>query len=297
VFRTLVLIDKGVFVTKRPSLIKNLLVKNNVSLILFLSTAIALIMTVISGLGFLLPDMFYPAPGLLEQYLANDLVNIILGLPLFIAALVLSRRGKLLGLLLLPGALIYVIYNNVGYALGRPWGWISIINLGLVILSFIALVLLLKAMDHQAVMEILEGKVGEKAAGWILVIFGLTFIGLAVTTIATGIQEGAIPPLGENAVSIADILVSLGWVGGGITLLRKRPLGFSTGLGLLVAASFLFLGLILFFFLAPLVTDRGFDWIEVITVLAMSLICFIPTGLFWRGIVRSTSTFHIKEKH
>ncbi|MCK5794555.1 MAG: hypothetical protein KAH12_07605 [Anaerolineales bacterium] len=283
--------------TKRPSLIKNLRVKNNVSFILFLSTAIALITTVVSGLGFLLPDMFYPAPGLVEQYLANDLVNIILGLPLFIAALVLLRRGKLLGLLLLPGALIYVIYNYVGYALGRPWDWISIINLGLVILSLIALVLLLKAMDHQAVMEILEGKVGEKAAGLILVIFGLAFIALAVSTIITGIQEGAIPPLGKNAVSIADILVSLGWVGGGILLLRKMPLGFSTGLGLLVAASFLFLGLILFFFLAPLVTDRAFDWIEVITVLAMGLVCFIPTGLFWRGIVTSTSTFHIKEKH
>ncbi len=282
---------------KRPSLIKNLLVKNDVSLTLFLSTAVALIMTVISGLGFLLPDMFYPAPGLVEQYLANDLVNIILGLPLFIAALVLSRRGKLLGLLLLPGALIYVIYNNVGYALGRPWGWISIINLGLVILSFITLIILLKIMDHQAVMEILEGKVGEKAAGWILVIFGLAFIGLAVTTIVTGIQEGSIPPLGENAVAVADILVSLGWVGGGITLLRKKSLGFSTGLGLLVAVSFLFLGLILFFFLAPLVTDRVFDWIEVITVLAMGLVCFFPTGLFWRGVVRSTFTFHVKEKH
>lgn len=277
--------------TKRPSLIKNLLVKNNVSLILFLSTAIALIMTVFSGLGFLLPDMFYPAPGLVEQYLANDLVNIILGLPLFIAALVLLRRGKLLGLLLLPGALIYVIYNYVGYALGRHWDWISIINLGLVILSFFAIVLLLKAMDHQAVMDILEGKVREKAAGWILVIFGLAFIALAVSTIITGVREGTIPPLGENAVSIADIVVSLGWVGGGILLLRRKPLGFSVGLGLLVAASFLFLGLVLFFFLAPLVTDRAFDWIEVITVLGMGLVCFIPTGLFWRGVARGERAF------
>ncbi len=51
------------------------------------------------------------------------------------------------------------------------------------------------------------------------------------------------------------------------------------GLGLLVAASFLFLGLILFFFIAPLVAERAFDWIEVITVLVMGLICFIPTGI------------------
>ena len=80
-------------------------------------------------------------------------------------------------------------------------------------------------------------------------VFGLAFIALAVSTIITGIQEGTIPPLGENAVSVADIVVSLGWVAGGILLLRKKPLGFSLGLGLLVAASFLFLGLILFFFM------------------------------------------------
>jgi len=260
-------------------------VKDNISLILILSTAIAIIMTVVSGLGFLFPGVFYPDPGLLEQYLANDLVNIILGLPLFIAALVLMKQEKLLGTLLLPGALVYVIYNYIGYALGRTWSWIVFINLGLVVLSSIVLVLLLKSVDHRGIKEKLEGKVKEKPASWILVIFGLAFIGLAVSTIIAGVQEGRIPPLGENAVSVADILVSMGWISGGILLFRKKPLGYSTGLGLLVAASFLFLGLILFFFLAPLVSSRSFDWIEIITVLAMGLVCFIPTVLYWRGVV------------
>ena len=271
----------------KTTLLQQLPAQDNISLILLLSIAIALIMTVFSGLGFLQPDVFYSDPGLLEQYLANDLVNIILGLPLFIAALVLIRKGKLLGSLLLPGTLIYVIYNYIGYALGRTWNWIALINLGLVVLSIITLFLLLKALDHQTVTGILEGKVGEKAAGWILVIFGLAFITLAISTIITGIREGTIPPLGENAVSVADIVVSLGWLSGGILLLRKKLLGFSIGLGMLVAASFLFLGLVLFFFIAPLVSNRPFDWAEVITVLAMGLICFIPTGLFWRGVVKS----------
>jgi hypothetical protein len=273
--------------TNKTTLWRQLPVKETPALFLLLSAAIGLIMTVLSGLGFLFTEVFYPDPRLLEQYLANDLVNIILGLPLFIAALVLMRRGKLLGLLLLPGALIYVIYNYVGYALGRPLNWIALINLALVLLSMMTLVLLLKAIDHRAVMEKMEGKVGEKAASWILMIFGLAFIALAVSTIMTGIQEGTIPPLGESAVSIADIVVSLGWMGGGILLLRKKSLGYSIGLGLLVAASFLFIGLILFFFIAPLVSDRLLDWIEVITVLGMGLICFIPTGIYWRGIIKN----------
>ena len=263
--------------------------------LMILSVVIMLLMTAISGLGLFFPDLVYPDPELMDQFLANDLVNILLGLPLFLAALILLRKEKLLGTLLLPGALVYVIYNYIAYLLGRAWNWIGIINLGLVLLSIIALALLLLTMDHQSVMEKLAGRVGEKASGWILVIFGLAFIALAVSTIITEIQEGTIPPLGENAVSVADIVVSLGWVSGGILLLRKNPLGYSTSLGLLVAASFLFIGLILFFFLAPLIANRTFDWIEVITVLAMGLICFVPTGIFWRGVVKSNSISLVKE--
>lgn len=271
----------------KTTLLQQLPVKDNISLILLLSAAITLMMTVYSGLGFLFPDVFYPDPGLLEQYLANDLVNVILGLPLLFVSLILMRKGKLQGLLLLLGALVYVIYNYLAYLLGRTWSWISLIDLFLVSFSMICLMILLRSIDHLDVRGKLEGSVGEIISGWILVIFGLAFIALAVSTITAGIREGTIPPLGENAVSVVDIVVSLGWVGGGITLLRKKPLGFSVGLGLLVSASFLFIGLVIFFFIAPLVSDRPFDWVEVFTVLGMGLVCFVPTGIFWRGVVRN----------
>ena len=87
-------------------------------------------------------------------------------------------------------------------------------------------------------------------------------------------------------MAVADILVSASWIAGGILLLRDHPLDYSSGLGLLVAASFLFLGLLLFFFLAPLLVGRLFDWVEVLTVLAMGLIAFVPTGLLWRAVVK-----------
>jgi hypothetical protein len=269
--------------------------KTNIKLISALSVMVGLLMTLISGSGMLFPDYFYPDPRLIQGYLANDPVNILLGLPLFIVALILLRRGKLFGLLSLPGALIYVIYNYIGYFLGRAWDWIAFSNLGLVILSLITLFLLLREINHLAVMARLAGRVGEKLSGWILVFFGLAFIALAISTIITGIQEGTIPPLGENAVSVADIVVSLGWVAGGYLLLRKKPLGFTLGFGLLIAASFLFIGLVLYFFFANLLAGRSLDWAEVITVLAMGLVCFIPTGIFWRGIIESKSSNMVEE--
>jgi len=272
------------------------ILKNKFSiLILPLVLAIAILMGVFSGLGMIFSDVIYPTPGLRETYLANDPVNIVLGLPFLLASVILIQKGKILGLLLLPGALIYVIYNYLGYALGRPLGWLSLAYLGLAGLSLAALTFLIRTVDHKSVKSQLEERIGRKLSGWILVVFGLAFIALALSTIVTGIQEGTIPPLGENAVAVADIVVSLGWVVGGILLLRGKPLGYTVGLGLLVAASSLFIGLVLFFFFAPLVSDRPFDWKEIVTVLAMGLICFVPTVLFWRGVVGYGPVLNVKE--
>lgn len=255
---------------------------------IFLSSFVAVLMTGMSGLGLVLPDLFYPSPEIAEAFLTNDLVNIIIGLPFFLISLVFIKREKLVGALLLPGALIYVIYNYFAYLLGTPFTWSTLGYLILVILSGIALILLLRILNHSEVKRRLVGNVAEKFAGWVLVVFGLAFIGLALSEIIPGILDGSIPPLGEKAVSAADILVSLGWVAGGILLLRRSAAGYSLGLGLLMAASTLFIGLILYFFFAPALTGREFDWIEVLTVLVMGMICFVPASLYLRGINRSS---------
>ncbi|RLD00913.1 MAG: hypothetical protein DRI46_06075 [Chloroflexi bacterium] len=256
------------------------------AVIFILSLAAALLMMALSGLGLAFPVGVYPSQKIAETFLANDLVNIIVGLPLFLVSLIYFRREKLLGLLILPGALIYVAYNYFAYLLGQPFSWFSALYLLLIVLSGYSLFQLLGSMDHQAVKEKLEGGVVERLTGWVLVSFGLAFIALALSEIIPGILDGSIPPLGEKAVSVADILVSIGWVIGGVMLLRRRAPGYSLGLGLLLAASSLFIGLILFFFFAPLLTGRDFDWIEVLTVFGMGMICFVPTFLFYRGVIR-----------
>jgi hypothetical protein len=253
----------------------------------YLSAVVGALMGLLSLAGLILPGTLYPDSGLREAFLPNDLVNLVLGLPLFVYIFHRIYRGKLLGRLLLPGILVFVIYNYLAYSLGRPLDWISGLNILLVALSTYTLVRLLLEMDHTRIKDQLEGRIPAKFSGWVLIVFGGAFLALAVSQIYSGIQQGTIPPLGENAVAVADILVSLGWIGGGTLLLWKRPLGYSSGLGLLVAASFLFLGLILFFFLAPLLVARPFDWVEVITVLVMGLVAFIPTALYWRGIASS----------
>jgi hypothetical protein len=267
--------------------INNYLSNRDLLLTKYLSLALALGMTVLSALGVLFSDAVYPDPRLAEAFLANDLVNLILGLPFFIYVLVLLNRDQAMGLLLLPGVLIYVIYNYFAYVVGRPLNIYTWLNLGLVLLSSYILIDFLRKVDHTAIKSGLEGAVPRKSTGWILVLIGGAFFLLACYQIIIARLTGAAPPPGERAVSLADLLVSSLWMGGGVLLLGNRAPGYTAGLGLLIAASSLFIGLILFFFVAPLLTDRPFDWIEVVTVLVMGMICFIPAFLYWRGAARS----------
>ena len=250
---------------------------------LFLFTGI--LMIVLSSICLIFPENIYPDQDMLQSFLVNDLINIIIGLPIFLVSLWLIKRERFLGWLLLPGALVYVAYNYLAYLFGRPFDIYALFYLVLVMLSSCTLVYYLRSVDHHAVKEQLKATVPIKIPAWVLIIFGAGFFLLACYQIINGLMRGIIPPLGEYAVSLADIVVSTLWTTGGIALLRKRPIGYTLGLGLLFVTCSLFIGLILFFFLAPVLTDRPFEVMEVIQILIMGLIGFVPTALFWRGVV------------
>ncbi|MDA3937354.1 MAG: hypothetical protein PF636_10985 [Actinomycetota bacterium] len=92
----------------------------------------------------------------------------------------------------------------------------------------------------------------------------------------------------ELALHIADAMISPVWVVGGVLLWRRKAFGYVAGLGLLFQASMLFVGLIIVLLIQPLMTTASFAPIDILVVFAMSIICFIPLGLFTRGAVKNT---------
>jgi hypothetical protein len=250
-----------------------------------LSLGVALLVTVASAAGLLFPSAMYPTAELAQAFLVNDAVNLMLGLPILLGSLWLARRGQWAGLLCWPGALLYGIYNYLAYLFSRAFAWITVVNLAIVLLSAYALFDLLKKIDRRLVQERLAGKVPEKLAGWVLAVFGMLFFFRAVGAIAASSAGQAGLPLADFGVLMADLVVSALWTGGGALLLRRRPLGYAGALGLLFAASTLFIGLILFLLLQPLLTEAPFAWVDALVVCGMGLVCFIPCGLFLRGVI------------
>lgn len=250
-----------------------------------LSLAVAILMTAASLAGLLIPEALYPGEDLSVAFVPNDVVNLFLGLPILLVSMALARGGKLVGLFFWPGALLYTLYNYIAYTIALALNVWALAYLVLVVLCVWVVVFLVFSMDMASIKEQLGGKVPEKLGGGVLVgLGGLFFImraGVIIQTLSGQGQNRA-----EGAVAIADLVIMPLLVLGGAWLWNKKPLGYACGAGLLFQASMLFVGLLVIFMLQPVLLLVPFPLVDFIVVFAMGLVCFIPFGLFVRGIAR-----------
>ena len=251
-----------------------------------ISLLIALLVAAASGLGLLNPQAVYPTEALRQAFFPNDVVNLALGLPALLLALGLAWRRRLVGLLFLPGALMFVLYNYLAYVFNLPPGWYYLLLMTLVALCTYTLIGFMSRLDLQAIADRLTGHVPVRLTGGLLVLFG-AFVFLRVFFAVAGVvREPGSATFSALAVLPADFLIAPAWILGGALLLLHRPLGYASGLGLLFQACMLFVGLIAFMLLQPLLTGAAFDLAGLLIVAAMCLVCFIPFGLYLRGVHR-----------
>jgi hypothetical protein len=261
-------------------------VTGNLTLAYVLSLVIAVLMTSASVAGLLYPDQLYPTEELQQSFMATDVVNLCIGLPILLGSMWFARRGRLLGLLFWPGALFYVLYHYIVYAFALPLNWGFLLSLLLLALSAYTMAGLVASIDREAIQQRLVDNVPERIAGGALTVLGVAFALLALGTIANGVVNRTPIVASELALQVSDFIVSVAWIIGGILLWRGEPLGYVTGAGLLFQASMLFVGLLIYFALQPVLTSTPFPVVDFVVILGMGQICFVPFGLFIHGIVR-----------
>ena len=259
-------------------------ITNRLALLGAASLVVALLMAILSIAGLLFQEAVYPTEELRQSFVANDVVNLLIGLPILLVSMALARRGKLIGLLFWPGALFFVVYNAIAYVFALPAGWPFLLYLLLLALAVYTLIGLVASIDADAVQARLAGKVPERLAGGVLMGLGVLFLLRGIGVIAAATEP---LPRTELAVLVADFLTIPAWILGGALLWRRQALGYVAGVGLLFQASMLFVGLIIFLLLQPILTDAPFAVADVAVVFVMGLVCFVPFGLFTRGLVRS----------
>lgn len=268
----------------------NLPVRCDLRLAYASSFVIALLMTIASVAGILYPTIIYPLEDMREAFIPNDVVNLIIGVPILFISLWLTWRGKLTGLLFWPGALFYVFYTYIVYLLSKPLNASFLLHLTLVTLSAYTTIGLVACIDGKVVKNRLSGAVPERASGAILAGLAILFLIRASLFMVNAILSQTLIAATEMALNAADFLIAPAWVIGGVFLWRRKALGYVTGLGLLFQASMLFVGLIFVLILQPLITRTQFALIDVLVVFVMGLVCFIPLALFVRGVLSKPRT-------
>jgi hypothetical protein len=260
----------------------------HLGLITALSLVIAMFMTAASVGGLVYRSALYPTEELLQSSVPTDVVNLLFGLPMLLGSMWLARRGKLIGLLLWPGALFFVLYTYTVYVLAVPLNAAFLLHLTLVTLSLYAILALAASIDGEAVRQRLAGAVPERLAGGILAALGALFFLRALAALVGAVTSRT--PMAETdlALNAVDYMVAPALVIGGVLLWHRKAFGYVAGLGLLFQASMLFIGLIVVLILQPFLTAAEFALVDVVVVFVLGLICFVPFALFARGVVSAS---------
>jgi hypothetical protein len=164
-----------------------------------------------------------------------DVANLVLVLPILLGTLWLAWRGSLIGLLLWPGALFYVLYAYVPYLVGAPFGGLFFVHVGLVTLSALTVIGIVASIDADAVRERLAATPARGVGAALVVIALLAYAGLAGTAI------GALAdPAGEAAtrpLAVADWALGTPiLLAGGALIWLRMPLGYVAAPGLLLVS-------------------------------------------------------------
>lgn len=164
------------------------------------------------------------------QMQANDLVTLILALPLLGISYWLTLRGSLRGKLLLTGTLGFILYTYITMCFGAAYNKLFLVYVALFSLSLFAFILGMMSFD----LKTLPAHFSEKLPrGWIagLLFFAAAFLSLAwLGRIAATFAVGAIPAL-DNTTSMFIQAMDLGLIVplcvlAGILLLRRTAWGY-----------------------------------------------------------------------
>jgi hypothetical protein len=264
-------------------------VTRNLTLAYAFSLVIAVIMAVVAAAGLLFPGTVYPTDEVIMSFAPVDAFHLVVGLPVLLGSLWLARRGKLIGLLCWPGALLYLLYSYITNLVGVPFGILFLPYLLLVTLSAYTTVGLVASIDSEAVRQRLNGNVPARVAGGILIGLTILFIILNVSAVITALTS---QPPGEPEhpvyVLIADFTVVIPTcLVGGLLLWRRQALGHVGGAGLLLMYSLLFAGLIPVMVFPTFYDASPMPVVDIVMIFIWCIMCFILFVLFVRGITRS----------
>jgi hypothetical protein len=173
----------------------------------------------------------YDGADLVAQAVPQDIVTLVIGVPLLVVALVLYRRSSLRGQLLLAGTLAYFLYTYTSLAFGAAFNPLFLVYVALFSLSLFAFVMAMLAVDLSGLPAAFGDRLPRKMlAGFLF--FCTAFLLLAwLGRIVPALLNGTTPVGMSTSTTLFIQVMDLGiivpmMVVAAVQLLQRRPFGY-----------------------------------------------------------------------
>ena len=252
-----------------------------------LMLCIGFLFVVASAIGIFFSHSMYPNPDLYNAFLPNDYTNLLVGIPLLVVSSVNFLRGRSIGLIGWYASLLFLLYNSIAYIADLRNTFSLTVYMTIALLCIIELVLLVLSPGTRRMVPTEFPVRHPRLYGLIPVIMGLLFEIRALTAIFSIVSNSTTQGIPEFGVHIADTIISLVWIVSGFLLMRGHKIGYPMVLISYLHGSLLFLALLVFLCIKPLLCGTPFAVMDIIAIGIMSLLFFLPTV---RLLLKSTGT-------
>jgi hypothetical protein len=235
----------------------------------------------------------YDSVSYAAQAIAQDVVTLVVGIPLLIVGIMLYRKGSLRGQLLLTGTLGYMLYTYTSYTFLSAYNELFLLYVALFSLCLFAFILAMTHLNPEKVKQQISERFRRRGiAIFLLVIAGfltLAWLGRIVPPLMAGE-----PPLGlESYTTLVIQALDLGIIVPvstltAILLWKKQPWGYALsavmlikGLTMGAALVAMIIGLIL--------AGESVNLVEIIMFSGIALAALIFTLILFRNIREPTS--------
>ena len=165
------------------------------------------------------------------QAIGQDIVTLIIGLPLLLISLFIYRKNLLKGKLLLAGTLGYFLYTYVSYSFLSMYNSFFLIYVMLMSLSFYAFTLTMMSFDLKNISSYFSKKLPVKLIGGVLIFMVIALGMMWLGIILPALKQGTFPKLLDQYSTLTIQVLDLGFVVpttilSGVLLIKRKPFGY-----------------------------------------------------------------------
>lgn len=168
---------------------------------------------------------------IVAQGKAQDIVTIVIGIPLLLLSLFLSSKGLLKGRFLLTGTLGYFLYTYITYVFLWMYNPLFLVYVTLMSLSFFAFTLTMMSFNLKSIKFYFNENLPVRFLGGFQIIFAVAVAMLWIGKIVPSLLNGTMPSGLDHYNTLVIQGIDLGFIVpvaflSGILIIKRKPFGY-----------------------------------------------------------------------